>query len=51
MHDANAAAAVARRVLKHGTVKVYPGASHAINGERPAEIAAEVAALLARVEP
>lgn len=51
MHDANAAAEVARRVLKHGTVEVYPGTSHAINGERPAEIAADIAALLARLEP
>jgi pimeloyl-ACP methyl ester carboxylesterase len=51
MHDAAAAAEVARRVLRHGTVKVYPGTSHAINGERPAEIAADLAALLSRVEP
>jgi pimeloyl-ACP methyl ester carboxylesterase len=51
MHDPSAAAAVARRVLKHGTVKVYPGTSHAINGERPAEIAADLAALLATAEP
>jgi pimeloyl-ACP methyl ester carboxylesterase len=50
MHDANEAAGVARRVLTHGTVKVYPGTSHAINGERPAEIAADIAALLAQVE-
>jgi len=48
MHDAAAAAEVARRTLKHGTVKVYPGASHAINGERPAEIAADLAAFLDR---
>jgi pimeloyl-ACP methyl ester carboxylesterase len=51
MHDAAAAADVARRVLKGGTVKVYPGTSHAINGERPAEIAADIATLLAHVEP
>jgi pimeloyl-ACP methyl ester carboxylesterase len=44
MHDSAAAADVARRVLRHGTVKVYPGTSHAINGERPAEIAADIAA-------
>jgi len=48
MHDAAAAAEVARRTLKHGTVKVYPGTSHAINGERPAEIAADLAAFLDR---
>ena len=51
MHDATAAAEVARRTLQRGTVKVYPGTSHAINGERPAEIAADLAALLARSEP
>jgi pimeloyl-ACP methyl ester carboxylesterase len=48
MHDAAAAAAEARRRLPRGTVKVYAGASHAINGERPAEIAADVAAHLDR---
>ncbi len=47
MHDAAAAAAEARR-LPRGTVKVYAGASHAINGEHPAEIAADVAAHLDR---
>jgi pimeloyl-ACP methyl ester carboxylesterase len=48
MHDAGAAAATARRLLRNGTVKLYPGTSHAINGERPAEIAADVAAHAAR---
>lgn len=48
MHDAAAAAAEARRRLPGGTVKVYAGASHAINGEHPAEIAADVAAHLDR---
>jgi pimeloyl-ACP methyl ester carboxylesterase len=48
MHDAGAAAATARRLLRHGTVKLYPGTSHAINGERPAEIATDVAAHAAR---
>jgi hypothetical protein len=38
MHDAAAADAEARRLLPRGTIKVYPGASHAINGEHPAEI-------------
>lgn len=46
MHDVEASPEVARRVLKNGTVKVYPGASHAINGEHPAEIAADIAAFL-----
>jgi pimeloyl-ACP methyl ester carboxylesterase len=50
MHDASVAADAARRVLKHGTVKVYPGTSHAINGERPQEIAADIAAHLTRAE-
>ncbi len=50
MHDAPAAADVARRVLEHGTVKVYLGTSHAINGERPKEIAADIAAHLARAD-
>jgi len=47
MHDARAAAAEARRLLPRGTVRVYAGASHAISGEHPAEIAADVAAHLA----
>jgi pimeloyl-ACP methyl ester carboxylesterase len=46
MHDAAAAAAEARRRLPRGTVKVYPDASHAISGEHPARIAADVAAHL-----
>lgn len=49
MHDSAAAADTARRVLRQGTVKVYPGTSHAINGERPDEIAADLAAHLSRV--
>ena len=48
MHDPNAAAATARRLLRRGTVKVYPDTSHAINGERPHEIAADIAAHVAR---
>ena len=32
----------------YGIVRVYAGASHAISGEHPAEIAADVAAHLAR---
>ena len=46
LHDAADAAATARRVLPRATVKTYPDASHAINGEYPAEIAADVAAFL-----
>ncbi|WP_152365240.1 alpha/beta fold hydrolase [Microlunatus speluncae] len=43
MHDSAAAAAFAEQTLRRGTVKVYPEASHAINGEYPDEIAADVA--------
>jgi pimeloyl-ACP methyl ester carboxylesterase len=32
------------------TVKVYPEASHAINGEHPDRIAADIAAFLKRVD-
>lgn len=48
MHDSAAAAAEARRLLTSGTVRVYSNASHAISGEQPAEIAADVAAHLVR---
>jgi pimeloyl-ACP methyl ester carboxylesterase len=50
MHDTADAAAVARRALHAGTVKVYPDASHAINGEFPDQIATDVAAFLAGVD-
>ncbi|MFI7080093.1 alpha/beta fold hydrolase [Micromonospora sp. NPDC049903] len=46
MHDAADAAEYARRVLPDATVKTYPHASHAINGEHPDEIAADVATFL-----
>ena len=39
MHDADRAAARARRLLRHGEAELWPAASHAINGEYPAEIA------------
>jgi pimeloyl-ACP methyl ester carboxylesterase len=48
MHDAAAAALEARRLLPSGTMRVYAMASHAISGEHPAEIAADVAAHLTR---
>lgn len=44
MHDAGAAAVTAKRLLRNGTVKIYPGTSHAISGERPADLAADIAA-------
>lgn len=46
MHDIAVSRAVADRALANGTVKVYPDASHAINGEYPAEIAADLSAFL-----
>lgn len=46
MHDAAAAAGHATRTLPRATVKTYPGASHAINGEHPEQIAADVGAFL-----
>jgi pimeloyl-ACP methyl ester carboxylesterase len=47
MHDSAAAAETARRSLSKGTVLSYPDASHAINGEYPQEIAADLVAFLA----
>jgi pimeloyl-ACP methyl ester carboxylesterase len=47
MHDAGRAERVARRVPAGATVIVYPDASHAINGEYPDRIAADVGAFLA----
>ncbi|MGW0181261.1 alpha/beta fold hydrolase [Nocardia sp. NPDC003345] len=48
MHDSAAAARTARDELRHGTVLVYPGASHAINGEQPERLAADIEDFLAR---
>lgn len=42
MHDAAAAADEARRTLPDATVMTYDDATHAINGERPDELAADV---------
>ncbi|SIM47140.1 alpha/beta fold hydrolase [Micromonospora cremea] len=46
MHDAQAATQTARRALPQGTVHHYPGASHAVNGERPEQIATDIANLV-----
>lgn len=46
MHGSAAAAEVARRTLPDGVVMVYPDASHAINGEYPDRLAADVDAFL-----
>ena len=43
MHDPAEAARVAERTLPRATVVTYPDASHAINGEYPEEVAADVA--------
>lgn len=47
MHDTGKAAEVARRTPGSTTVIVYPDASHAINGEYPDRIAADIGAFLA----
>jgi pimeloyl-ACP methyl ester carboxylesterase len=47
MHDSAQAATVARQTLPDATVEVYPGASHAINGEHPERLAADIATFLA----
>ncbi|MFD0890747.1 alpha/beta fold hydrolase, partial [Streptosporangium algeriense] len=51
IHDPGKAAARARRLLRHGTVELWPEASHAINGEFPERIETTVNTFLARVEP
>ncbi|RKS09178.1 pimeloyl-ACP methyl ester carboxylesterase [Nocardiopsis sp. Huas11] len=43
MHDSAEAARTAERTLARGTVVTYPDASHAVNGEYPEEVAADVA--------
>ena len=44
IHDAERAAATARKLLPCGKVELWPDASHAINGEYPEKIAETVAA-------
>jgi pimeloyl-ACP methyl ester carboxylesterase len=51
MHNSAEGAETARRLLEPGEVKVYPAASHAINGEHPDEIAADIAGFLRRIAP
>lgn len=46
MHDTRKAANVAERVLRNGTVVVYPDASHAVGSEEPMQIAREIEAFL-----
>ena len=47
MHDSAAGAELADRVLPRGEVLVYPGATHAINGEHPQAIADDLGRFLA----
>nr|WP_231747676.1 alpha/beta hydrolase [Auraticoccus cholistanensis] len=48
MHDPEQVAANARRLLPEATVRVYAGASHAVNGEQPERIADDLAEHTAR---
>lgn len=43
MHDPQAAVETAERTLINGTVSYYPGASHAVSGEQPIQIATDIA--------
>ncbi|MBQ1073202.1 alpha/beta hydrolase [Micromonospora sp. C31] len=47
MHDARQARRTAEATLTQATVRFYEGASHAVNGEQPERIAADVGAFLA----
>ncbi|HEY3507425.1 MAG TPA: alpha/beta hydrolase [Actinocatenispora sp.] len=47
MHDPHTATETAKRALRTGAVEVYPHASHAINGEYPERIAADLDRFLA----
>ncbi|MEH1099553.1 alpha/beta fold hydrolase [Micromonospora sp. CPCC 205561] len=47
MHDARQARRTAEATLTRATVRFYEGATHAVNGEQPERIAADVAAFLA----
>lgn len=51
MHDPAAAVGTAEQAFGAANVRVYPAASHAVNGEEPARIAADVRDFLARVDP
>ena len=51
MHDPSSSVAVAEQAFGPANVRVYPDATHALNGEVPDRIAADVGAFLARVQP
>src|SRR5690625_253921 len=46
MHDPPVAVAAAKRALPEGAVRVYPRASHALNGEFPEQLARDIAAFV-----
>lgn len=48
MHDPATSVPAAERVFGAGNVRVYPDATHALNGEQPDRIAADIGAFLAR---
>lgn len=50
IHDATRAAATARKLLSQGQVELWADASHAVNGEFPAEIAETAGAFWAVVD-
>lgn len=47
MHDAEDAVATAERALPDGTVRLYPDASHAVNGEYPDLLRRDIADFVA----
>jgi pimeloyl-ACP methyl ester carboxylesterase len=50
IHDAERAAATARKLLLHGRIELWPDASHAITGEYPERIAETAAAFWAEAD-
>lgn len=50
MHEPETAVETAERTLAEGTVRFYAEASHAVNGEYPDQIAADVAGFVAAHE-
>ncbi len=50
MHDPATSVATAERAFGAENVRVYPDATHALNGEQPDRIAADVGAFLQRVD-
>ncbi|ULE33774.1 alpha/beta fold hydrolase [Mycobacterium sp. IDR2000157661] len=50
IHDATRAAVTARNFLRHSQIELWPEASHAINGEYPAQIAETAGAFWADVD-